>query len=240
MSDPGRNHDIVVVGGGLVGMALAHGLVRCGRGVTVLDEGDVAYRASRGNFALVWVQGKGFNMPAYAEWTLRSANLWGDFAVDLAALTGIDVAHTQRGGFNVCLDGAELEERASRHARLHNQLPIAPGFEVLDRSALLDRLPAIGPDVVGGTYCRADGHVNVLRLFGALHQAAAVQGIRYQPNTAVVAIGPHPLGVSIETSRGEIRARTVVLAAGLDNARLAPMVGLEAPVRPQRGQVMVT
>lgn len=240
LHDLGSGHDVVVVGGGLVGMALAHGLVRCGRGVTVLDEGDVAHRASRGNFALVWVQGKGFTMPAYAEWTLRSANLWGDFAADLAALTDIDVAYTQRGGFNVCLDGAELEERASRHARLHNQLPIAPGFEVLDRSALLDRLPAIGPDVVGGTYCRADGHVNVLRLFGALHHAAAVQGIRYQPNMAVEAIGPHPLGVSIRTSRGEIRARTVVLAAGLDNARLAPMVGLEAAVRPQRGQVMVT
>lgn len=240
LHDPGSDHDVVVVGGGVVGMALAHGLVRRGRGVTVLDEGDVAHRASRGNFALVWVQGKGFTMPAYAEWTLRSADLWGDFAVELAGLTGIDVAYSRRGGFNVCLDGAELEERAARHSRLHNRLPAAPVVEVLDRSALLDKLPAIGPDVVGGTYCRADGHVNALRLFGALHEAAAVQGIRYRPNAAVAAIDPHPLGVSIRTNLGEIRARTVVLAAGLGNARLASMVGLDAPVRPQRGQVMVT
>jgi len=36
--------------------------------VLVLDEGDVALRASRGNFGLVWVQGKGLGMPAYADW----------------------------------------------------------------------------------------------------------------------------------------------------------------------------
>ncbi len=236
----GGDHDVVVVGGGVVGMALAHGLVRNGRGVTVLDEGDVAHRASRGNFALIWVQGKGFSMPAYADWTVRSADLWGGFAVELAGLTGIDVAYSRRGGFNVCLDGAELEERATRHKRLHNQLAAAPRFEVLDRAALRDRLPAIGPDVVGGTFCEADGHVNALRLFGALHEAASIQGVRYRPNVAVTGIEPHPLGVSVRTDQGEICARALVLAAGLGNARLAPMVGIEAPVRPQRGQVMVT
>lgn len=234
------DHDVVVVGGGVVGMSLAHGLARHGRGVTVLDEGDVAHRASRGNFALVWVQGKGFTMPRYAEWTLRSAELWSQFAVQLRGLTGIDVAYESRGGFNVCLDAVELEQRATRHARLHGQLAHVPVFEVLDRAALKAKLPAIGPDVVGGTYCAADGHVNALRLFGALHEAAALQGVAYQPNAAVGSIEPNALGVSILTNLGEIRARAIVLAAGLGNARLAPMVGLDAPVRPQRGQVMVT
>lgn len=236
----GGDHDVVVVGGGVVGMALAHGIVRKGRSVTVLDEGDVAHRASRGNFALIWVQGKGFSMPAYADWTLRSADLWGDFAGELTGLTGIDVSYSRCGGFNVCLDGAELKERAARHKRLHNQLSAVPKFEVLDRAALKDKLPAIGPDVVGGTFCAADGHVNALRLFGALHEAASVQGVCYVPNVVVTGIEPHAVGVSIRTDQGELRARVVVLAAGLGNARLAPMVGIDAPVRPQRGQVMVT
>ena len=47
--------EIAVVGGGLVGAAIAWGLARLGKHVTVLDEGDNAFRASRGNFALVWV-----------------------------------------------------------------------------------------------------------------------------------------------------------------------------------------
>jgi glycine/D-amino acid oxidase-like deaminating enzyme len=44
----------------------------------------------------------------------------------------------------------------------------------------------------------------------------------------------------LHTAKGQIAAAKVVLAAGLDNARLAPMVGMEAPVRPQRGQIIVT
>jgi glycine/D-amino acid oxidase-like deaminating enzyme len=45
-----------VVGGELVGAAVAWGLARAGQRVVVLDEGDIAKRASRANFALVWVQ----------------------------------------------------------------------------------------------------------------------------------------------------------------------------------------
>ena len=54
--------DVLVVGGGLVGAAVAYGLAREGRKVTVLDQGDNGLRASRGNFGLVWVQGKGYGV----------------------------------------------------------------------------------------------------------------------------------------------------------------------------------
>ena len=65
-----RDYDAAVVGGGLLGAAIAWGLARAGQRVAVLDEGDVALRASRGNFALVWVQSKGLGMPEYAAWTV--------------------------------------------------------------------------------------------------------------------------------------------------------------------------
>lgn len=60
--------DTIVVGGGLVGAAVAWGLAREGETVTVIDEGDIALRASRGNFGLVWVQTKGKNLFDYARW----------------------------------------------------------------------------------------------------------------------------------------------------------------------------
>ena len=58
------DYDVAVVGGGLVGVATAWGLAREGCRVVVLDEGDRAVRASRGNFALVWVQSKGLGLAA--------------------------------------------------------------------------------------------------------------------------------------------------------------------------------
>ena len=55
-NQPMLEADTAVVGGGLVGMAIAYGLQRQGARVTVYDEGDDALRAARGNFGLVWIQ----------------------------------------------------------------------------------------------------------------------------------------------------------------------------------------
>ncbi|MGE8475964.1 MAG: FAD-dependent oxidoreductase, partial [Paraburkholderia hospita] len=61
------NPDVLVLGGGLVGSAVAWGLAREGAQVTVLDQDDGAFRASRGNFGLVWIQGKGYGLSPYAR-----------------------------------------------------------------------------------------------------------------------------------------------------------------------------
>ena len=58
-----KTPDVIVIGGGLVGASIAWGLVHQGARTLLLDEGDVAFRASRGNFGLVWVQGKGAAAP---------------------------------------------------------------------------------------------------------------------------------------------------------------------------------
>ena len=76
-------YDVAVVGGGLVGAATSWGLAREGLRVALLDEGDRAVRASRGNFALVWVQSKGLGMPAYTGWTVRASETWGKLAAEL-------------------------------------------------------------------------------------------------------------------------------------------------------------
>lgn len=234
--------DIAVIGGGIVGLAVARGLAGCGQRVAILDEGDVARRASRGNFALVWVQSKGLGMPRYGGWTTGSAALWPDFAASLRAETGHDVALSQPGGYSLCLSEAELDARRAAMMRMHNQPGWEPvPWEVHDNARIARAMPALGKDVVGGIFCPLDGHVNSLRLFRALHASATARGAAYLPDHPVQAIIAQPGGgFRIATAQGTIEAARIVLAAGLGNAALAPMVGLAAPVRPQRGQVMVT
>jgi len=234
--------DAAVIGGGVVGAAVARGLLGAGLSTCILDEGDVAHRASRGNFALVWVQSKGLGMARYGTWTRASSDAWADFAADLRAETDIDVAHHRPGGFSLCLSEEELDKRRTSLARMHNQPGWIPyDWEILDRAALAREFPGIGPEVVGGLYCPLDGHVNSLRLFRALHASFKARGGAYLPERPVTSIAPLSAGgFRIETPRGAVEAGKVVLAAGIANARLAPMVGLAAPVRPQRGQVLVT
>ncbi|MEO8751156.1 MAG: FAD-dependent oxidoreductase, partial [Casimicrobiaceae bacterium] len=158
-----RHFEVIVVGGGLVGAAIAFGMRDLGAKLAVFDEGDSAHRAARGNFGLIWVQGKGLSLPPYGTWTQRSARAWPHFAAVLRDETGIDVALRQQGGLHVCLSQRELDLRAERFAQLFAQ----PGFEryeveVLDRAAVARRLPGVGPDVVGGTWSALDGDCNPL------------------------------------------------------------------------------
>src|SRR6266404_6386984 len=97
-----RRFDAIVIGGGLVGTAIGYGLARAGLGVALVDEGDVAYRASRGNFGLVWVQSKGLGAPHYQRWTRRSAEEWALLAAELGDRTGIAVGLQQPGGLQLC------------------------------------------------------------------------------------------------------------------------------------------
>ena len=243
MSAPARARepDVAVIGGGVVGASIAWGLARRGARVAVLDEGDNAFRASRGNFALVWVQSKGLGMAAYAAWTKASAEAWPRLAAELEQETGIDVSHRQPGGFTLCLSEAELQARTDAMKRLHNQPDMVKyPYEILGHAETKRRIQAIGKDVVGSVYCLLDGHVNSLRLFRALHVAMATAGIDYRPNHAVEAIEPQEGGFDIRGPWGALRSGKIVLAAGLGNARLAPMLGLDAPVKPSKGQIIVT
>lgn len=233
--------DVVVIGGGLVGSSVAYGLVRAGARVVLLDEGDVAFRASRGNFALVWVQSKGNGMPEYATWTQQSARTWPVLAQRLAEDAGIDVSLHQPGGFAFALSEVEMEARIEWMRRLHNQSDMVRyPYEVLDHAETKRRIPALGPSVVGSIYCPLDGHVNSLRLFSSLHTALNRRGIDYRPHHDVEAIVPEGGGFTVRGRWGRVHAAKVVLAAGLGNARLGAEIGLDVPVRPSKGQVIVT
>jgi len=93
--------------------------------------------------------------------------------------------------------------------------------------------------VAGVSHCTLDGHLNPLKLLRALHTACQARDVRLFNGESVTAIERHGGVYRIATATRAIEAPRVVLAAGLGNRALAPMVGLHAPVVPNRGQVLV-
>ncbi|MFW5832516.1 MAG: NAD(P)/FAD-dependent oxidoreductase [Pseudomonadota bacterium] len=233
-------YDVAVIGAGVVGSALALGLVRAGQRVALLDAGDDQLHASGGNFGLVWVQGKGAGVHGYAAWTRAAAELWPAFAADLRAASDVDVAYARTGGLAFCLGEAELERRVTLVKRMHNQPPPAANdTEILDEATVRRLVPGLGPAVAGASFCPHDGHVDPLRLVRALQTALLrAGGAIHRRATARSIEAGSPFVV--RTAEALIEADKVVLAAGLANAELAPTLGLEAAVRPQRGQILVT
>ncbi len=233
--------ETAVIGGGLVGAAIALGMARCGREVTIFDGEDLDLRASRANFALVWVQGKGLGNPHYALWSKASAELWPQLAADLQAETGIDVALSQRGAFSFALTDRELENwRHEMETIAGETAGAAAPFRVRDHAEPRDMVPAIGHGVVGAIHSSLDGHVNSLRLFRALHCALRNRNVPYRSRQRVDLIEPQASGFLLSGAWGSVMASRVVLAAGVDNGRLADMVGLCVPLQASKGQIVVT
>lgn len=233
--------DVVVVGGGLVGSALAYGLLRQGLSVAVIDGGDDALRASRGNFGLVWVQGKGYGLADYARWSFGSARLWPGLRDALREEAGIDVELMQPGGLHLCLTEEEMQRRANVLEWLRSEVN-DPDYQyaVLSADEARQHLPGLGPEVAGATYSPMDGHCNPLKLLRALHTAIQRRGGALFSRMQVDGIVRQ--GGMFTVSAGAVRwqAPRVVVAAGLATQALAAMVDMFVPVRPNKGQILIT
>ncbi|WP_108485089.1 NAD(P)/FAD-dependent oxidoreductase [Oceaniglobus ichthyenteri] len=230
-----RGADIAIIGAGLVGSALALGLTRHGAQVALFDAGGDDFHASAGNFGLVWVQGKGIEAPVYADLTRRSVALWPAFQAELAEATGHDPAYRRSGGLKIALSDGEFATQTDTLARLHNQRA-ALNTELMDGDSLRAMIPALGPEVRGGTFCAEDGHADPLATHAALRRATQRAIIRAH----IHRIEPTARGFTLHSETGTYEATRVVIAAGLASDALGAPLGLSAHLRPQRGQILVT
>ncbi len=236
-----RQFDAIVIGGGLVGSAIAYGLAGSGLKTALVDEGDVAYRASRGNFGLVWVQSKGLGAPHYQRWTRLSAGQWPELAAELGETTGIDVGLQQRGGVQLCLGDEEFARRRTVMERMRAEAGnFGFDYRMIEHDELAAMLPGLGAEVTGASWTPYDGEAHSLNLLHALHKGFLGRGGTYLPHSTIGEASAAPGDFRIRAGGDDIAAPKVVVAAGLGNAALAPLFGLSAPVRPQRGQVLVT
>ncbi len=233
--------DYAIVGGGIVGLSVAYGLLNLGETVTIFDEGDLAFRASRGNFGLVWVQGKGMKQPAYAKWSRNSAALWKGYAQELEEATGQTLSLQQDGGYGYHLTEESLEQEIKDYTWLKEQLGGDYPFEVLRLNELKKEEPNVGTNFAGAVYHPEDGHVNSLQLFRALAKEVRRKGAKLVTSVTIQKVETAASGFRLTDDSGKVyESEKLVLSAGLGSMKLGPLLGFKAPIRPQRGQVMIT
>ncbi|WP_417587392.1 NAD(P)/FAD-dependent oxidoreductase [Pararhodobacter oceanensis] len=237
-----RSSEITIIGGGIVGLSTALGLLQAGLQVTVLDGADGDFRASQGNFGLIWLQGKGADFAPYAAWTREAVARWPEFARALQELSGVDLALQQSGGFEFFTDPEEFTAFARSLAQ--QQVHLGPRFshEMIDGDTLRRLHPEIGPDVVGASFCPLDGHVNPLRLLTALQRAFVTLGGEIKSGAQVVEVAQaQGGGFDLRLKDGaHLGASRLVLCAGLGSSTLAAQLGFATRVNPQRGELLIT
>ena len=242
-----RSADIIVIGGGLSGSAIALGLIREGAGkVMLFDEQLPTQRLSRGNFGLTWFMCKGASHPVYAQWSRMACQQWPEFATGLEEETGYNIELEWTGGAVTALGEAEFEAHAESIEDLKTvcaQVGLDYPVRMLDRREFADLVPKIrlGDDVSGAMYTAEQGHVNPLKMMAAMRCAFQKKGGTFIGAQTVSAILPSPDGtVMVKTSRGDYQCQKLVVAAGHGSTRLLAPLGEKVHIYPQRGQLMVT
>jgi glycine oxidase len=229
-----RTPDVLVIGGGVIGCAIAREVAATGRRVLVVDRGAIGGEASS---AAAGVLGVASGADEGDRLALRraSAALFPALVAALESETGIDVGFACRGILELAFsDDAErvLRERIARRR--------ANGFDVepLDAAGVRALEPAANRDVRGGALFPADASVVAERLVAAYAEAARRRGATLVPGTPVVATERSGDRVVRVRAGGDwLSPETVVVAAGAWSS-CVPGLDPGPSIRPVRGQMM--
>jgi glycine oxidase len=229
--------EILIVGGGVVGLALARRLRQGGATVAIVERGRCGGATSTASAGLIQAASElTVAAPAMLEFTIPGHRLWPEFVRELEAASGVSLGFGKRGVLAVSLDepdDAVLDARETRY-REHG-LPV----ERLSADAARRKERALGPGVRGALLLKGDSWVNPVALGQALTEAFRREGGRTHERERVTALtreGDRATGVRTRTRR--ITADAVVIAAG---AWSAPLLAPDLPpgvLTPARGQMI--
>jgi glycine/D-amino acid oxidase-like deaminating enzyme len=233
---------VIVIGAGVVGLAVGYGLVSRGEEVVILDEGSEGFKASRGNFGLVWCQGKGFGKQDYSRITFQSCQLWRSFKDELEEVSGLSVDYDGEGGLYFLFDEDAHQNRIERLSAIYEESGQTIDFEMFSREKLKSLIPDLGDDVYSASFSRHDGTCDPLKLVYALKQGFLSKGgeIKYGHRIVDISRGESSCPISVASELETFGAEKVVIAAGLSNTHLSRCVDIETPLKAIKGQILVS
>lgn len=239
--------DVLIVGGGLAGAALAYYLAGEGVEVTLVERGELNREASGTNAGSFHFQIALHQLTAFETDNVRdrlltevrlhaeAAAVWATLEDELGARLDVHIT----GGLMV----AETHEQF-RLLRDKQEIERAAGLEthVLGPAELRAFAPYLAEDLTGATYCPREGHANPLLAAPLFAQRAAERGaaVRTHAGVQAVELRDRPERFQVTTAAGTIRAHRIVNAAGAWANDVAALSGLRFPIRAEGLHVNVT
>lgn len=239
--------EVVVVGAGVIGCAIAYELARRGADVLVMDSRGVGRGATQASAGMLVPYIEGYRHGPLLELTVRSLSLYDQFVADVRTDSDRRVPYVRSGSLEV----STADEAVDRLQTVASDLTAAHvPCTLLDAAATHDLEPLVAPDVSAGLLIPEHGYLVARDFTTALAAAAARWGATFMssersdpPATSGALEQVRRLAVAdrdlrVETEKSAVVARHVVLAAGCWSGGVE-IEGVPAvPVRPVRGQLL--
>lgn len=234
---PPHTSDVLVVGGGIIGLVTAWRAAQRGLRTAVADPapgGGAAHVAAGMLAAVTELQ---YGEQTLLELNLASARRYAAFAAELTEATGLDIGYRSCGTLAVALDA---DDRASLRELHAFQRSLGLESEWISGRECRRLEPMLAPGVHGGLRVDGDHQTDPRRLAAALLRACELAGVAFHRDTAarIRVEGGRAVGAVLRDGTG-LAADRVVLAAGSLSGRIEGIPEeVLPPVRPVKGQVL--
>jgi glycine oxidase len=228
--------DIVVVGAGIVGCAVAYELARRGASVEILDERMVGRGATQASAGILAPYVELHENSPLLALAVRSLDLFDEFVERVASDSGTTVSYRRNGTLDVATEDLHLRTLQTTAETLARR---GINVELIDAAAARAEEPHLADAVLGGLLIAPHGFVSAADMTRAAALAARRHGARLVEQSGARRVSWTIDGLSVETDRGSHSAHAVVLAAGSWSGSIE-IQGIQAgvPVRPVRGQLV--
>jgi len=226
--------DVVIVGGGINGCALAYELSLKGIGVAVIERSYLASGATGRCGAGIRQQ---WSTRENAALAIESVKIFERLEEELGGDIGL-----KQGGYLIAIHDEKDMEQAGKNVRMQRSLGL--DVDILSPGEMEEIVPILDVermDAIGATFCPTDGNADPFKTTYAYANAAMKHGAKIYRFTEVQGILTENGRVKgVKTGKGEIKADVVVNAAGAWSKRIAEMAGIKLPNVPYKKEIMVT
>ncbi len=227
-----QSASIAIIGGGVIGASIAYNLALQGFKDTVIFDkskaGGGSTSASLGGFRYQ------FSTELSVRLSQRSVSVIEKFH----DLTGYDPLVRHDGYLFIASESSSFDQ-LKKNQDLQRRLGVP--VELVSQEELQERYPFYRFDgIQGGTLCEEDGHASTMAVFQGYISAAKRLGVQFFEDTEVVAIEKRAEDFLLRTSKGQLNADVVVIAAGAYSGLVGKLISVDIPIRPYPRKILVT
>lgn len=226
-------YDMIIIGGGVIGLSIAYHLSKSGNAKILVLEKDRLGEGSTGRCAGgIRLQ---FATDINIKFSLSSLKFYEAFHEEL----GIDIGFKQHGYVFLATTPQEMEQFRANHAlQLRHQIPV----ELMTPEQIEEEWPFLNvDDLAGGNYCSRDGYAGPYEVVQGFYRRGRERGVEYREGEEVVRIDiDHGHVAGLHTTKEHYAAGTIIDAAGPYSGLVAALAGVQIPVKPYRRQLFYT